>query len=141
MPSLLWPLPGQSPLFPDEPGQIGAIREEDVHAGVDLYTGMYQPVVAMENGVVVLVEAFTGAHVRKKRDRSPWWHDTWAVLVKGASGVIVYGEVRPCVATGQRVAAGDVIGHVIPVLRKFKGRPMVMLHLELLRHGTRQTYW
>ncbi len=141
MTQLIWPLIGQQPLFPDEPGRFGSVRKSDVHTGVDLYTGMNQPVVAMEDGEVVLVEPFTGAHVAKEADRSPWWNDTWAILVEGASGVIVYGEVRPVVSIGERVVAGQVIGHVIPVLRTFKGRPMVMLHLELMRHGTRETFW
>lgn len=141
MSRFVWPLLGQEPLFPDEPGRFGTVRKSDVHTGVDLYTGMEQPVVAVEDGEVVLVEAFTGAHVVKEADRSPWWNNTWAILVEGRSGVITYGEVRPYVAIGERVIAGQVIGHVIPVLRTFKGRPMVMLHLELMRPGTRETLW
>ena len=95
----------------------------------------------MEPGRVVRIEPFTGAHVPPP-DSSPWWNDTWAVLVEGASGVFVYGEVVPLVGEGQEVAAGEVIGRVdVPVLKRDKGRPTVMLHLEQLRAGSRRTVW
>lgn len=134
---LRWPLPGQAPLIPDAPGRFAAKRTHENHTGEDVYTEIGQPVVSMEHGTVVAIERFTGVHVPGKP--SPWWNDTWAVLVEGASGVIVYGEIRPDVAVGQTVRAGDPIGAVIPVLRTFKGRPMVMLHVELLKPGTRKT--
>lgn len=135
--SPLWPLLGQTPLFPDAPGRFAAKRTHENHTGVDVYTGVGQAVVAMEDGVVVAIERFTGEHV--PGEPSPWWNNTWAVLVEGASGVVVYGEIRPVVEIGQRLRAGERIGEVIPVLRTFKGRPMVMLHVELLRPGTRKT--
>jgi len=141
MDNLLWPLERRHPLLPDEPGQFGIARKNDVHTGVDLYAEINDHVVAMEDGTVVLIEPFTGAHVVQEADKSPWWNDTWAVLVEGKSGVIAYGEVFPCVETGIKVRAGERIGQVIPVLRTFKGRPMVMLHLELMRHGSRSTVW
>jgi hypothetical protein len=85
----------------------------------------------MEDGEVVSVEQFTGG------DESPWWNDTWAVLVRGKSGVIVYGEISSKVEVGQWVSAGDTIGVVsTSVLKKFKGRPMVMLHMELMTHDS-----
>lgn len=140
LPPLVWPLFDQPPLFPDAPGKFAAIREHNVHTGVDLYANPNQAVVAMEDGVVVAVEPFTGAHVPGD-DCSPWWKDTWAIFVEGASGVIVYGEVRPLVDVGKRVRTNEHIGFVLPVLRTFKGRPMVMLHLELLRRETRSTSW
>ncbi len=137
MPPLIWPLPGQAPLFPDAPGRFAARRTHENHTGVDLYAETGQPVVSTEDGVVIGIECFTGAHVPETA--SFWWNDTWAVLVEGASGVVVYGEIRPGVEVGQRLRAGDLVGKVIPVLRTFKGRPMVMLHVELLRPGTRKT--
>ena len=94
----------------------------------------------MESGTVVAVEPFTGAHVPPP-DSSPWWNDTWAVLVEGPSGVIVYGEILPAVHPGDAVAAGQPLGIVIPVLRRDKGRPTTMLHLEWMRPGARQTVW
>lgn len=133
----VWPLIGQHPLFPDGPGRFAAVRTHENHTGVDLYTEVGQPVVSIEDGIVAHIERFTGAHVPDKP--SPWWNDTWAVLVVGPSGVVVYGEIRPCVDIGDIVRAGQRVGTVIPVLRTFKGRPMVMLHLELLRAGSAAT--
>lgn len=135
-----WPLRAPA-LLPDAPGQFGALRRHDIHTGVDLYCAPRTAVLAVEAGQVVDVSPFTGAHVPAP-DTSPWWNDTWAVLVEGASGVVVYGELSPCVQLGQWVAAQECLGQVdIPVLKVFKGRPMVMLHLELLRGGSRQTFW
>ena len=67
---------------------------------------------------------------------SPWWRDTRAVYVEGASGVITYGEVEEDVKEGDKVVeAGQVIGYVVPVVKQWKGRPMSMLHLELCDSG------
>jgi hypothetical protein len=103
-------------------------------------------VVACEPGVVVAVNWFTGKNAPLD-DGTPsdWWNDTKAILVEGDSGVIVYGEVDPAsifVSVGDKVNAGDVLGEInIPVLKSFKGRPMVMLHIELLAHGSRNGPW
>jgi len=93
----------------------------------------------VEDGMVVAIEAFTGPNAS---DPSPWWNDTWAVLVEGESGVVVYGEVSPQVRVGVAVQAGTLVGVVeTPVLRRSKGRPTTMLHLELMISGTRETVW
>ena len=136
-----WPLLGSFPLLPDAPGQFAAVRKNDVHTGVDLYCHLHTKVVAMTSGTVVLVEPFTGAHC--VNDPSPWWNDTWSILVEGDDGgaVICYGEVTPYVKEGDHVMEGQVIAEVAPVLKKRKGRPTVMLHLELMERGTRATYW
>lgn len=120
------------PLRP-HPGAFGFERLHHTHEGVDLYAPEGTQVTACEDGVVVAVLPFTGAHAD-----SPWWHDTWAVLVEGHSGVIVYGEITPTAVLGQPVEAGEKIGTVTQVLKKDKGRPMSMLHLELYRHGVRE---
>jgi hypothetical protein len=65
--------------------------------------------------------------------------DTEAVFVEGASGVVVYGEIIPAVQHGAMVRAGDLIGHVTTVLRKDKGRPMAMLHLEMHQPDSRRS--
>ena len=64
-----------------------------------------------------------------------------AVLVKGASGVVVYGEVSASVKVGVLLNQGDTIGTVAAVLKKSKGRPMVMLHFELLSPDEVETLW
>ena len=135
----LWPLKGTSPMFPDEPGLFGAVRKSDVHTGIDLYCERGTEVVAVEDGVVVLVEGFTGPSAP---DPSPWWNDTQAILIEGVSGVVTYGEVKALVEVGQIVKAGDTVGVIEqPVLRRFKGRPMTMLHLELMAPGSKATLW
>lgn len=132
----LWPHTSW-PVWPDEPGRFGIPRRHDVHTGVDLYCELGAGVVAVEDGQVVKIETFTGPSALPP---TPWWNDTQAVLIEGASGVVVYGEMTARVMVGDRVQRGQIIGLVDrPVLPKFKGRPMVMLHLELLRPGARET--
>lgn len=134
-----WPLRDVVPAFPDEPGRFGAVRRHDVHTGIDLYCEIGQEVVAVEDGVVVAIEGFTGPNAD---DPSPWWNDTQAVLVEGESGVVVYGEVSSRVWVGMYVRAGSLVGVIeTPVLKKDKGRPTTMLHLELMKLGARETVW
>jgi len=119
------------PLAP-HPGAFGVRRAHHTHEGVDLYVPAGTQVTAVETGEVVTVVPFTGPHAGL-----PWWLDTWAVFVEGPSGVVVYGEILPCVTPGQLVEAGTPLGTVLTVLAKDKGRPRSMLHLELHRHGNR----
>lgn len=119
------------PLAP-HPGAFGVRRAKHTHEGVDLYAPEGTLVSAVEAGDVVAVVPFTGPHAGL-----PWWLDTWAVFVAGASGVVVYGEIAPSVREGNSVAAGQVLGSVLTVLAKDKGRPRAMLHLELHRAGSR----
>jgi hypothetical protein len=118
------------------PGSFGHQRRFHIHQGIDLYVPEGTPIVAVEDGEVVAIEAFTGPHANPP---TPWWNDTWTVLVEGETGVVGYGEIIPVVEVGTALLAGDIVGHVTPVLRKDKGRPMSMLHLELYRHGVRKT--
>jgi hypothetical protein len=88
----------------------------------------------MESGRVVKVSWFTGAIINM-----PWWHDTRAVLIRGETGLFGYCEIQemPGIFEGDYVAEGQLIGYVTTVLKKFKGRPMSMLHVELYKF----TYW
>lgn len=115
------------------PGSFAHVRKYHTHEGVDLYCPEGTPVYAVEPGNVVAVIPFTGSKVGS----GEWWHDTDAVLVEGDSGVVVYGEVIPVTKVGSRVEAGQLIGNVTQVLKKDKGRPMTMLHLELHQKGAR----
>jgi phosphopantothenoylcysteine decarboxylase len=120
------------------PGSFKAKRKNSTHTGVDLYCDVGTPVVPVEDGVVVAVEPFTGP-----KDNSPWWLDTDCVLVEGASGVICYGEIQPCVSVGQKVKRGDTrIGTVLRVIPpeypqhpELDGWKPNMLHLEVYPHG------
>ena len=120
------------PLAP-HPGAYGVQRKNHVHEGIDLYCPAGTKVQAVEAGRVVALIPFTGAQAG-----SDWWENTDAVLVEGESGVVVYGEIAPACKTGDWLAAGDTVGHVVTVLKKDKGRPMAMLHLELHAHGARE---
>lgn len=115
------------------PGAFGTVRRCHIHEGVDLYGQPGAPVYAMEAGVVVARQAFTG-----EAAGSPWWADTECLLVEGECGVLNYGEIQPLSALkpGVPVIAGQLIGHLVTVLRKDKGRPRTMLHLERYVKGT-----
>lgn len=136
MPRWLYPLQDRDSLAwmrTSPAGQFGAARKFDRHTGVDLYCHEHATVAAVESGVVVAVEDFTGPSAG-----SPWWMPTQAVLVAGRSGVVVYGEIQPDVCAGCTVRAGQRVGTVLRVPRKSKGAtPTSMLHLELLQHSAR----
>lgn len=108
------------------------------HGGVDLYTKLGEPVRAMEDGYVIDIDAFTGEHCG-----SPWWNNTWAVYVKGRTGVICYGEIKPkehYLYVGTKLLKGQEVGNVLQVLKDDALRPDIaghslsMLHLEIYKH-------
>jgi N-acetyl-gamma-glutamylphosphate reductase/murein DD-endopeptidase MepM/ murein hydrolase activator NlpD len=117
------------------PGAFGVVRKNHIHEGVDLYGRLGDSVYAMESGTVVARGPFTGPAAG-----SPWWQDTECILIEGASGVFNYGEleVRPQLKVGDKVRAGERLGFLATVLRKDKGRPTTMLHLERYTLGTRE---
>jgi len=126
------------PIGDRHPGAFGFRRRKHVHEGVDLYCAENMVVHAMESGRVVAVIPFTGTIAEPP---SPWWNDTWAVLIEGVSGVVVYGEIDGVrVSTGDVVEAGRPVGAVRRVMTKDNGRPLDMLHVELHQHGTRDAY-
>lgn len=138
----VWPVPGAELNIPGSnvphPGKFGVARKYDIHTGEDIYCEPGQKVVAVEDGEIVSIENFTGEFANPP---SPWWNDTKAVLVEGESGVVVYGEIKPLehIAVGQKIKQGEIVGHVVTVLKKDKGLPMTMLHFELHKPGTRET--
>lgn len=134
----IWPIPSVDKLIPnsEQPGSFGFVRKHDTHTGIDIYCEPWAQVVAVEDGIVKHIEAFTGA-----KAGSPWWNDTDAVWIEGDSGVVVYGEIEVRVEIGQHVSAGDIIGSVKTVLLKDKGLPMTMLHIELYNSLMTETVW
>jgi len=137
---LPWRMPHQiGEGYSQHPGSFGAERKYDVHTGVDLYTKENDPVYAIEDGIVVKVDIFTGPALGHT-----WWKHTFAVMVEGDSGVINYGEIIPVVNKDQTVRMGNLIGYVAPVLPEGKERPDIpghsrsMLHVELYEKGTRE---
>lgn len=120
---------------PSGQNAFGALRKYDIHTGVDLFCEVGQAIQAIEDGVVVNVLQFTGG------SESPWWYDTYAVMIEGKSGVILYGEIETDLKIGDTVKQKDVVGKVLQVLKNDKGKPMAMLHLELYKTGTRDCVW
>lgn len=120
------------------PGSFLCKRKHHTHTGVDLYTYDGAPVYAVEDGIVVGKEHFTGP-----QDNQPWWNDTDCLLVEGPSGVICYGEITPesSIQIGRTVYRNTLIGRVKRVLKEGKERPDIMghstsmLHMELYPHG------
>ena len=121
------------------PGAFACQRKHEKHTGVDLYSKEGSLVKAVEAGVVVGVEHFTG-----EWDNSPWWENTNCVLIEGASGVVCYGEIDHAswISVGKQVQRGQYIGNVKRVLKDGKERKDIpghstsMLHIELYPHGT-----
>lgn len=145
MSAICFPLPYSCTKFPtflSKEGSFGAVRQHDVHTGVDLYTIENAPVIAIQSGLVASIEAFTGPEAD-----SSWWLPTGVVLVEGEAGVIAYGEVSPKVEVGETVLAGQILANVIPVLpfekerRDIRGHSRFMLHVEVYEPGTRTTVW
>lgn len=114
-------------------GAFGARRKYDIHTGVDLAVPVGTPVLAIEDGIVVGVEPFTGPLAG-----CPWWLPTDCVMVEGDSGVFIYGEIETECERWDFVEEGSVIGRVMRVLRNDKGKPLSMLHLELYETGYRE---
>lgn len=119
---------------PDSPGAFGARRKFDVHTGVDLYVPEGTTIVSMTEGRIVDILPFTGPSVG-----TPWWKDTFAVLVESEYGTILYGEIAPDPARfiGEFVSEGAVLGTVLAVLEPKRGRTISMLHVELYATGVR----
>ena len=124
--------------IPFEPGGFGTMRKFDIHCGIDLYCEENEPVYCMEDGIVVLIAPFTGSQAE-----SPWWNDTYCLMIESDSGVINYGEIKPdeSLTEGSSVKEGDYIGNVVRVLKKDKRFPMDMLHMELYTSGTKEPVW
>ena len=118
------------------PGGFGYVRKHHVHEGVDIYVPEETPVFNMCGGTIAHIGRFTGPHVG-----SPWWNDTWCVMVDTPVGTFNYGEIRPNgkLSIGEPILPGSKIGTVLRVLRNDKGKPTSMLHLELYSRWCKQT--
>lgn len=113
-------------------GSFGVKRKYCYHCGVDLYTEENTPVFAIEDGIVVEEKWFTGSLAG-----SDWWLPTRCISIEGDSGVIVYGEIQELshIQIGNSINMGEHLGNVKRVLKHDKGKPMSMLHIQLLKHG------
>ena len=113
------------------PGAFGNARKYNFHEGIDLYGKEGDRVYAIDPGVVISNERFTGPSVGH-----PWWLETDAVTIKSETGYFVYGELKSDLKVGDEVKSGSVIGRLVPVLPPEKLRldipnhSVTMLHLE-----------
>jgi murein DD-endopeptidase MepM/ murein hydrolase activator NlpD len=133
-----WPLLNKAPTIPKE-GAVGDFafrRSFYFHPGVDVYCDFGQAIVAIEEGTVVHIENFTGPSAHPP---SPWWMETWSILIEGKSGVLGYCEIKPLphIKVGAKIKEGELIANVIPVLKKDKGNGTTMLHFEHYVAGTK----
>lgn len=129
-----WPLDAPRLAIPvnKAPGAFGVSRKYDIHTGVDLYCPDGTQVYPVEPGQVIDVGLFTGPNAG-----SPWWNETYACLVEGESGIVLYGELHNLVVwVGDEVDTTTPLGYVKQVLKTDKGLPMSMLHLELYESGS-----
>lgn len=122
----------------NHPGGFGFIRKNHIHMGIDLYAVAGDPVYALENGHVVWFGNFTG-----RPSESSWWNDTEAIMIEHDEATIVYGEIviplsllKDFQEGRKNISKGQIIGYIKPVLKKDKGRPTSMLHLEMYQKGT-----
>lgn len=112
-------------------GRFGFKRKHDIHTGFDIYCNDGEPVYSIQNGIVVNICHFTG-----EKAKLPWWEDTEAILIESEVGTILYGEVyKTNLKIGDKVKEGQKISTVKRVLKKDKGLPTTMLHIELYKHG------
>ena len=134
-----WPLLNLAPNIPPE-GSVGDFafkRSFYYHPGIDLYCEKDQTIQAIEDGIIVKIDQFTGTDADPP---SPWWLDTWSVLIECESGVIGYCELipHPYWRAGMKIHKGQEFAIITPVLKKDKGNGTTMLHLEHYVHGTRE---
>lgn len=115
------------------PGSFGFRRKNHIHEGVDLYGQPDDPVRSIEYGFVLAIYPFTGEQVGM-----PWWHNTDAIAIVDENGIWVYGEIEvdEHLKFGDFVEPGQPLGKLKTVLKKDKGRPMTMLHIERWKLGT-----
>ena len=115
------------PFGNNHPGSFGFTRKNHIHEGIDIYCEFGDEVFSMEDGEIIKIIPFTGEIAG-----SDWWNNTYSILVKHQNHFINYGEIIPCddLFVGEKIKKGKLLGYVTPVLKKDKGRPMNMLHIE-----------
>lgn len=116
---------------------FGFKRKHDFHTGVDLFCEENAEVYSVYDGIVTSVIQFTGY------SESPWWNDTLAVMIyhPEIQKTFLYGEILTKIKVGRTVKAGQEIGRVKTVLKKDKGKPMTMLHMECYKGLQTNAVW
>lgn len=119
--------------------QFGAIRKHDILTGIDIYCNENEEVLSIADGIIISMEIFTGEVAG-----SPWWNETKAVVVKSKEFFILYGELELSkdLFIGKEIKEGEILGTVIPVLKKYKNKnPHSMLHLEVYSQAPFYLIW
>ena len=136
---MIWPLKNKIPALPalNGVGDFASRRSFYHHPGVYIYCDFGQEVVAIEDGIVTNIEFFTGPNAVPT---SPWWNETQSIMIEGKSGALGYCELKTAVnlEVGQQVYKDQVIGFIIPVLKKDKGNGTTMLHFEQYMPNTKE---
>ena len=114
-----WPAPDSFSKNIPSPGAAGAFwedRGDRRHCGIDIYAPAGSEALAIEEGKVVGIGAFT------TQDKVPYWNDTRYVLVENETGLVCrYGELGDvAVGTDKVIKAGQLIGHIGIVLNMAK---------------------
>lgn len=125
-----------------EPGSFWENRGDRYHCGVDLYAPENTEVVSIEGGIVADTGLMTSPEIL------PYWNPTYYVIIEQSSGLFCkYGELADfTVRKGDKIEAGNLIGHVGMVLnpekidnfcplyiQKLKNKNPSMLHFEVWR--------
>lgn len=131
--SIDWSREVQIPMGTTHPGAFGFERTHHIHEGVDIYTCENELIYLPECLWVVGWIDFTGAVVG-----SPWWNETKALVCHTpCEKTIILGEIMPTDngipldCSSGWYEEGTCIGRVHPVLKKDKGRPRHMVHIEM----------
>ena len=134
---MIFPLKNINKFLPNigSPADFGYQRSFYYHSGIDLYCESGQEIIAIEDGKVVKIDNFTGSNAIPP---SPWWNNTFSILIEGLSGVLGYCEILPHkhIYVGLKVMEAESLGIIIPVLKRNKGNGTSMLHLEHYSHNT-----
>ena len=117
----------------DSQNAFWGLRKYDIHTGIDLFADEGSSVFSVLDGEVVYIEKFTGPNAQPP---SSWWNETEAIFIKTKVGIILYGELVPCVRVWDTISAGQKIGELKSVLKEKRDTwdialPPSMLHIEL----------
>lgn len=126
------------PLGNSHPGAFGFIRVNHIHEGIDVYLPEGTEVLSPLSGYCLGIIKFTGESVG-----SPWWNETEAIIIDGGDELWLFGElvISDKVRVGDWINEGDLIGCVTCVLKKDKGRPKSMVHIQCHEKNTGETQW
>lgn len=126
LPAACWSLP----IGNYHPAGFGYAKNYNVHTGIDIYVPEHSCVHAVEGGIVIDIFKFTGLGTSY-----PNLDPTYAIMIEGASGVVLYGEVEVLkdIRIGQLIEPGSKIALVKCAIIN-----QAMLHLEWYAQGTIQ---